>query len=127
VDTEVAAALVGAGVAGVAGVLTWGLSELSASRRARRAERVALAREIVRYRGDQSRVAEALNHIPVIFGHDRDLIRWYRQFLVGEDVDNALLNIVERVVRITKLNRAISREDLDSFLTVKSTTTGADG
>lgn len=122
-DPEVAAALLGAvvGVSGslVVGIVTWALAELSTNKREVHASRVALAREIIRNRGDQALVAASLNEIPVVFGHDNELLRLYRQFLNGARTDDALLDIVVRVSRVAKINGNVSASDLKHFLSVK--------
>ncbi|WP_167195291.1 hypothetical protein [Brevibacterium pigmentatum] len=123
-DPEVVAALLGAGVgvAGslVVGIATWALAELSTNKRELRASRVALAREIIRNRGDQRLVAASLNEIPVVFSDDAELLRLYRQFLDGVRTDDALLDIVVRVSKVAKINANVTASDLKRFLSVEA-------
>lgn len=117
-EPEIAGAFVGAGLTGAAGLITWALTEWSASRRAVSGARVALAREIIRHRGDQARVAEALNELPVVFGDDEEVLRLYRQFLDGVRKDDALLDLVIRLSKVVRLNRRVTTSDLRRFLSV---------
>ena len=120
---EAAATLLGAiiGVVGtvIGSVITWALSQLSSNRRAVRGARVALAREIIRYRGDQARVTAALNEIPVVFGHDAELLRLYRAFLDGTTrKDETLLDIVVHVSKVAGIRKNVTTSDLKGYLSV---------
>ncbi len=103
-QAAVIGAIVGGALSGVLAILVFVLQEIAASRRTVRQARIALAREIIRLRGNQAEVTGALNEIPVLFGHDDELVRNYRTMVTAKnDVSartEALTNIVIRMAKV---------------------------
>src|SRR4051794_8148281 len=73
------------------------------ARQARNYARVELVREIIRYRGDQKRLVNALNEIPLMFGHDAECRRLLRD-VINAATDQARTNAVkDLIIRLAKL------------------------
>ncbi|WP_154654243.1 MULTISPECIES: DUF6680 family protein [Acidipropionibacterium] len=120
-----------AAVAGIVGAIAGGvigaIATLAATvvsgwlsaRQARNQARVALVREIMRYRGDQKRLVDALNEIPLMFGHDAECVRLLRS-MTGAASDgartNALRDLIIRLAKLAKINKTVTHSDITTPL-----------
>jgi len=107
VNAEVLAALVGsvvgAALAGVLGYLQAWWSRDASARLERDRQRLALVREIMRYRLDQERLVGPLNELPLVFGDDEEVLRLYRQTLNAADANARSLSLTDLVNRLASL------------------------
>lgn len=106
-NTELVAALAGAVVGAIlTGVLSYFQSRWlrkSQSRAERDRQRLALVREIMRYRLDQQRLIGPLNEIPLVFGDDEDALRLYREILSSASNDDRTRSLSDLINKRAKL------------------------
>ncbi|MEV7607915.1 hypothetical protein AB0N61_00370 [Microbacterium sp. NPDC089320] len=119
----VTAGLVGA----IAGAVIGALATLSATlvngllsaRRARDDARTALVREVMRYRGDQKRLVDPLNEIPLLFGHDAECMRLLRG-VAGPNTDlgrtDALKDLIVRLASLAGISTTVTHSDITTPL-----------
>lgn len=109
-SNEIIAALAGAVVGAViAGILSF-LQSLWSAKMSRDAERdrqrLALVREVMRYRLDQKRLTFALNEVPLLFGDNVKVLQLYREVLDAKGAGyrthlfTDLINCLASVVKI---------------------------
>lgn len=118
-SAELLAALVGAVVGAVlTGVLSYfqgRWSRESQSRVERDRQRLALVREVMRYRLDQQRLIGPLNEIPLVFGDDEDALRLYRETLSStgvEDRTRSLSDLINRLATLVDLPPRVQPSDI---------------
>lgn len=111
--------IIGALIAAAAGAGTWGLGAWWTKRQSFAAERKALARELIRSRGNQAEFARAMNEIPVVFDDDPTLMAVYRQFVSGHASDEAMLSLLVRLVEVTGIAKSAQPDDLRRFVSAK--------
>ncbi|WP_430298007.1 DUF6680 family protein [Sinomonas sp. B1-1] len=80
-----AGAVVGTILTGVTAYVQNLLSRESQKRTERERQRLALVREIMRYRLEQKRLIGPLNELPLVFGDDDEVLRLYRETLDASD------------------------------------------
>ena len=116
-------------VASLVGVIVGGLLSLLLSvweRRTRKADechsqRLALVREIMRYRLDQQHLVESLNELPLMFGDDADVLRLYRETLGAQDPEartRALTDLINRLAASVGMPVAVQVSDVRCGFTV---------
>lgn len=118
-SAELLAALVGAVVGAIlTGVLSYFQSRWSResqSRAERDRQRLALVREIMRYRLDQQRLIGPLNEIPLVFGDDEDALRLYRETLSStsnDDRTHSLSDLINRLATLVDLPPNVEVSDI---------------
>lgn len=117
------AGIVGAVAGGVIGAIATlaatVLSGWQSARQARDQARVALVREIMRYRGDQQRLVDGLNEIPLMFGHDAECMRLLRAVTgagSGEMRTNAVKDLIIRLAALAKISASVTHSDITTPL-----------
>lgn len=118
-NTELVAALAGAVVGAIlTGVLSflqtlWSRKSQSDAERDR--QRLALVREIMRYRLEQKSLVGSLNEIPLLFGDDVDSLRLYRETLNArsiEDRTRSLSDLINRLASLVDLPSNVQASDV---------------
>lgn len=110
-----AGAVVGAILTGVLSYFQSRWSRESQSQAERDRQRLALVREIMRYRLDQERLIGPLNEIPLVFGDDEDALRLYRETLSSnssQDRTRSLSDLINRLATIVDLPPKVQFSDI---------------
>ncbi|MEZ2370568.1 hypothetical protein [Arthrobacter sp. RCC_34] len=120
-----------AALAGIVGAIAGGVigavATLSATlvsgwltaRQTRNEARIALVREAMRYRGDQSRLVSALNELPLMFGHDAECMRLLRGVTGAASEEartNALKDLIIRLAELAKISKTVTHSDITTPL-----------
>jgi len=115
-------AVIGAVLTGVLTYVQYVWSSRAQVRAERSNQRLALVRELMRYRLDQARLIGPLNELPLVFGDDRDVLRLYRSVLDAvDDVarTRALTDLVNRLALLVGLPAEVSMSDIQRGFTYK--------
>ncbi|WP_010550506.1 DUF6680 family protein [Brachybacterium paraconglomeratum] len=111
--------IIGALIASASGAGTWAVGAWWTRKQSVNAERKALARELIRSRGNNAQFAQAMNEIPVVFDDDQTLMAIYRQFATGHSSNEAMLELLVRLVEVTGIAKSAKPDDLKHYLLAK--------
>ena len=118
-NPELVAAFAGAGVGalltGVLGYLQIRWSRNSQLRVERDSQRLALVREIMRYRLNQERLIGPLNELPLVFGDNDEVLRLYRETLNSTDTaskNRAITDMLNRLAKLVNLPPKVQESDI---------------
>lgn len=114
-------AIIGAALTGLVTFLValWG--ERQAKVRAKATARLALVREVMRYRGEQESLVQPLNEVPLLFGDDAEVMRHLRELrsASGNVKNEALRDLVNRLAHLTDLDPKVTASDINTPFTFK--------
>jgi hypothetical protein len=96
-------------------------------RRAVEAQRLNLAREVMRYRGDPERLVPSLNELPLLFGEDAEVMRLHRNLRLKQDANSALKYLVQRLAALTGLHDNVKQDDIDNPFRFSGNESAPDG
>lgn len=118
-NPELVAAFAGAGVGalltGVLGYLQIRWSRNSQLRVEHDSQRLALVREIMRYRLNQERLIGPLNELPLVFGDNDEVLRLYRETLNSTDTaskNRAITDMLNRLAKLVNLPPKVQESDI---------------
>lgn len=114
-------AIIGSALTGLVTFLValWGERQVKV--RAKATARLALAREVMRFRGDQQSLVHPLNEAPLLFGDDAEVMRHLRELRLasGNVKDEALRDLVNRLAHLTDLDSKVTSSDINTPFTFK--------
>lgn len=112
-------AIAGGVIGAIATLIATVISGWLSARQARNQARVALVREIMRYRGDQKRLVDGLNEVPLMFGHDDECMRSLRAVTGAASDDartNAVKDLIIRLAKLAKISATVTHSDITTPL-----------
>lgn len=74
----------------------------------------------MRYRGNQERLVDALNEIPLMFGNDTECMRLLRGVTTasaGQTKDDALKDLIIHLAKLANISRTVTHSDITTPLT----------
>lgn len=110
-----AGAVAGALLTGVLTYLQYVWSQGARERAERESQRLTLVREVMRHRLDQAQLIGPLNELPLVFGHDDDVLRLYRKTLDAPDDaarSRSLTDLINRLASLVGLPAGVDLSDI---------------